>query len=226
MPNDPNWCPPAPSSPSTPVADPYNTLSPDTSSLCHIGMTPGRMTGLLLSTLRQLFGSSQNIQNSDLRGYVYTNDDATNQIAIEPFGQRSTKSIGKLPEIIVKRGPYRRQTAWQDTGVYNSDGHTDYLEQLLGSHTIFCTSSNADTADSLAFEIVLLLSAFNKVIVANTPGLKRLVVGDVPSVSLREGATTNYVVPVNLAWITEYAYKLESDANLLDAVHLAIAPSV
>lgn len=221
--NPDNFCTPnpAPGSPHGEDAKPHQVVGGLPSSLCSTGWQPILITGLLRDLLVRHFRTPLNLENKDLRQFVWRPAERTG-ILIESIHRWTGELVEKRPACIIKRNGYRNYRAgiadFQGTDRY---GFYQYQTFWIGSHTVFCLHTSGAGADILATEVQRELTQFHPLMVQYL-GLMKWSVADVGPVAEIEEAKEGFVVPVTVGWAYQEHWRLEKESMVLRRVPLSI----
>lgn len=160
-----DWC--TPDTPSTPpLPQPGGRVIPGLISiLCSKGWRPLLITGLLRDLLIRHFQVPQNIEELELRKYIW-HEDAPTGILIESIHRWRGDLVEKRPACILKRNAYQN-VRWgiADYVGPTEDGFVDFCTGWVGSHTVFCIHGKGASAEILGTEVTRELHQFHPVIV-------------------------------------------------------------
>lgn len=202
------------------MAEPTQTLQyfgKTISSLCATLPTPIILTGLFRDVLCRHFIQADNIQDPQLQGLVWTNNDQTG-ILIESIHRWLPATTGKRPAIIIKRNAYRNSRAtigdrYQGTPG-DQEGNYRYTTHWAGSHTLFCLGRSGAQAELLSTEVQRELTQFAPELLS-LPYLHRLQVVEVGEISEVEEAHEHFAVPVTVLYQYEQNWKIRLQAPRL-----------
>lgn len=181
-------------------------------ALCQRGWRAILITGFLRDLMIRHFAEPLQIEDHDLRRYVWKDAEDTG-ILIESVHRWRGDVVEKRPAILVKRNAYQCQRlVWNDlVGTDEKRGRRTYQQMWVGSHTLFCLHGTGASVDMLATEVQRELSQFGPVF-REEMGLHNFVVTEVGAISEVEEAKEHFTVPVTVGWnyTEKWDLKLES----------------
>lgn len=214
-----NWC-----STSAPAPGPESgrdgrlrPVSP--SSLCSYGWRPLLLTGLLRDLLTRHFAEPGEIEEPDLRNFIWQPGDRTG-ILIESIHRWRGTLVEKRPAVIIKRNGQRNlRLLLGDRAAATPQGFWRYQTFWVGSHTLFCLHGSGAGAEILATEVQRQLTQFGPVLVSDL-GLYRWQVTELGAVSEVEEAREGFLTPVTVAWAYAESWEIQPESRKLRAVTL------
>ena len=216
--------------PPVPPVPPVNPPSYDWSDIpgaCPSGMTPLLLDKLFIRALKQHFGNPDNIQNPDLKQYVYP-DGPDSKIRIVLNTVWDATQAGQIPAIIVKRGPQQSsRVAIGDRGerVDGSDGEMSFTRTIQGSHRILAVGGTDGTAEALGFEIFGFLTCISPIVRTYVPVLNFEVTG-MGEMGLLDEQGRAFAIPIQSVYAYEHGWTVEFVAANLTQVRPEIKASL
>ncbi len=196
----------------------------DLPHLCSVGPRPQVLTAIFRRWMTGHFESLANIEHKSLEGYIWRPDIKTTGIYISTNTMYDPEAAGNRPAVILKRNGWKNLRLGIDNrmmGIEAADGHSYYSNYWQGSHTFFCLAGEGAEAEILAAEVFRELNQFGP-FVRPRIGLHRLEVVEVGEVFLLEESSENFAVPVNVAYVWEEAWRIETlDAAVLQSMDLS-----
>ena len=183
------------------------------SSLCERGWQPLLITGFLRDLLIRHFGEATNIEQPDLRQYLWQ-DSEKSGILIEGVYKWVGGQTGKRPAVLLKRNSYAVMEYALNNflGVAGGDLQTqNYGVFWVGSHSLFCLHGTGASVELLATEVQRALTAFSPVI-RQYLGLKKFMVTEVGAIGEVEEAKEHYAVPITVGWCFEERWALQQES--------------
>jgi hypothetical protein len=185
----------------------------DPSSLCTTGKPPLILDGIIMQLLIAHFSVSDYIKIEQLKKYVWKPDSDEGQdqpLVIAPNYRIRWQNIQSRPAIIIKRNVIQsRKIAIDDyVGPAEHPGDGDhYIRARVGSHTIFCLSTNGSVAEMLASEVNDELTEFAPLIRRdlNFGRFEETQIGEVTQI---DEHNTHFVVPVTIGYAWCHTWKL------------------
>lgn len=170
---------------------------------CGLASTPDFLTGLLIQTLRQHFGSPDSIEEQALRDHT-SGGSYSSLLAIESSDRWLPNLANHRPAIIVAPGswsPMRLGINDEFMGYFAPDGSQRYESLWTGTHTLFCLHREEDRAACrrLGFEVASELQGF-AALLRHSANLARFAVAQVDQVHRFGGPGSGVVTPVTIAY--------------------------
>lgn len=212
-----NWCTPRPPEP---VVQEGEVIPGLASSLCSTGWRPILITGLLRDLMIRHFAEPLNIEEADLRQYVWREDERTG-ILIESIHRWRGDLVEKRPAVILKRNAYQNMR-WgiADHVRVDERGFCEFCTGWVGSHTVFCIHGTGASVEILASEVQRELTQFHPVIVQYL-GLMRWAVTEVGAIAEVEEARESFVVPITVGWAYQENWRLELESMKIRRIPLS-----
>jgi hypothetical protein len=179
------------------------------------------LTGLCRDLLTRHFGTTDNIESTDLRRYVWERGERTG-ILIESIYRWRGTLVEKRPAVVIK--PNAMQNVRFGIGdQLGTDGRgmRQYSTGWVGSHTLFCLHGSGAGAEVLAAEVQRELTEYGPVL-QEYLGLLRFLVTEVGAVAELEEAKESFAVPVSVAWCYMESWALELESPKLRKVPLSV----
>jgi hypothetical protein len=186
---------------------------------CIRGATPYSLTAFLRQLLIDHFSDPNRIENPDLRGYVWTGDDAS-PLLIESITRWRPRKTENRPAILIKRNDWQVQRQGIDhrlMGGFSLEGELDYDCLVSGSHSVFCISNNGAEAEILGHEVFRLILHYAPLI-RQTINLDRLDIAGLSSLQKVEEAQDNFVTATTLQYVFQEKWSLVPQAPTLKSV--------
>ncbi len=221
--NPSDFCVPNPPTPdpNPPPAKPNQVVGGMPDSLCSTGWQPILITGLCRDLLACHFRAPLNLEQKDLRQYVWREDERTG-ILIESIYRWRGAIVEKRPALIIKRNNYHNLRAGiADFRGFDRQGFAVYSTFWVGSHTVFCIHTSGAGADILATEVQRELTQFHPIMVQYL-GLMKWGVTEVASVVEVEEAKESFAVPITVGWAYEESWRLKKESLTLRRIPLSI----
>jgi hypothetical protein len=179
-----------------------------------LGWRPLLITGLIRDLLVRHFANPANIEDKELKGYDWREDERSG-ILIESVFRWRGDNVEKRPALLFKRNAYQN-LRWgiADYVRETEDGHVEFCTGWAGSHTVFCIHGSGASAELLATETQRELHQFAWV-VQRYLGLLRWGVTQVGAIAEVEEARGNFVVPVTVGWAYQESWRLELESMKL-----------
>jgi hypothetical protein len=185
---------------------------------------PFKITGLVVQFLRSRFFTGANIGNPDLKGYLWSADDAASRILIEPAFRYKTRDVGRRPAYLVAR----QQVAAEQTALSgsrmtmmseNRGGLTGVCYNMIvkGSHQIACVGQTGAEAEALAIEAFYACMEFAPVL-KSEGALGRLSVDGMGPLQKIDENQENLSVVVSLSWAYTHSWTLSQTAPILKSI--------
>lgn len=218
--NPESWCSVgAPEPP--PQNSPPQVIPGLASKLCSYGWRRIMITGMLRDQLIRHFATPHNIEEPDLRQYLWNAGDTTG-ILIESIHRWRGDVVEKRPAVIVKPNAYQNvRMGLADVAGADGQGNTAYATMWVGSHTLFCIHGTGASADILAGEVQREITEFAPVLEWYL-GLHRVQVTEVGEISEIEEARESFVVPVTVGWAYQQKWKLQLEALKVRKIPLSV----
>ena len=222
--------PPEAGNPSIPDPLPGAANPLDFSSLpdlCLYGVRPQYLNGIFVRTLQAHFSDPLAIQAPDLRkSCQWSPDKAVSRLAILASTQVDSPTSGKLPRLIVKRGPQQTTRAVLDDRAEDIDGTgnlgtTRYIRFSQGSTTINCLGESDLQTEMLGNEVFGFLTQLS-------PYMRRVLpFHDFQVASLGEVQPLNevggkFLVGLQVNYIYEYAWLSTEMAPTLNGLSFEV----
>ena len=182
-------------------ASPIQLLGALDGSVCHTGLSPLVLTGMFRSLLTAHFATPSQIEENDLRQFVWS-PDSDGSILIESLWRWLPDRSNQRPAILINRNSYRTLKLGIGYGGLGTDEHgaEHFADAVVGSHTMFCLQRKSGAAaEILATETYRELKHFGRHVLQRM-GLLSYRVSDVGPISEIEEAEETYVVPVTVGW--------------------------
>lgn len=191
------------------------------SSLCSMGWRPLMLTGLMVDRLAQKFADPLNIEDRDLKRYVWQESERSG-ILIESIYSQRKDLLEKRPAVLVKRNAMKnlRMYLGERAGV-TEQGHMEYATYWIGSHTLFCIHSTGASAEILATEVQREMTQFAQTLIKYLR-LMQISVLEMGAVSEIEEAKEGFVVPVTVGWAYEEQWRIELESLALRKTPLSV----
>src|SRR5262245_39900195 len=190
------------------------------SNLCSKGWRPILITGLVKDLLVHHFSAPGQIEEYDLRRYIW-HDGPDTGILIESVHRWRGDLVEKRPAIVIKRNGYQNtKFVLGDIKGHDSRGQPNYVTGWVGSHTAFCLHGSGAGAELLATEVYRELHHFHPVIVRQL-GLLRWGVTEVGEVGEIEEARESFTVPVTVGWAYQDTWAVELETPKLRRIALS-----
>jgi hypothetical protein len=221
--NPADWCPPLP--PERPVQDRRHLIDSrqTASALCHLGQRPLVITGIIRRLLISHFANSLNIEDPDLKTFIWQNNLATG-ILIESVQRWIGSLVEKRPAVLLKRNAYRNmRVLLNDRSGTDEQGNEEYLTLWVGSHTLFCIQETGASCEILATEVQRELTQFAPV-VKQRLDLVKFHVTEVGEASEVEESTQNFLIPITVGWAYQEKWKVIPEALAITAINFNIQP--
>ncbi len=202
----------------------YHNLQ-DIQPLCSTGLSPAIITGVIMRLLANHFAEPGLIMDPDLRQYVWNPKAEQSKIRIVSNTRFDPKAEGRLPALIVKRGPMKsdrkmiddrvgaRTIAEQQAGIIN------YSRFMTGTSRVFVVSERDGEAEALAMEVFDTLSFISNEIVARLP-FHEFQVMNLGELGVLEAMGNKIGVPIDLQFTFEYAWAIKPLAPLVKNIKL------
>ncbi len=195
------------------------------SSICSLLPQEYLLTGYLRNILMQHFYAPATIETPDLRHLIWRDQDSTD-ILIESITAWTPEKTQRRPALIIKCNDQDYQPAGIGGDVRQgpaSDilGNEHFVRLWVGSHTIFCISSDGAQAYLLATEVKRELSGFANEI-AKAVDLLRFRVLKVGAIGELEESAEHFVVPLTVGYAYEERTIIRMQAPTLHAVSLSM----
>lgn len=179
------------------------------------------LTGLFRDLLTRHFAVPLNIEEPDLRHYVWREDERTG-ILIESVHRWRGELVEKRPAILVKRNSYQNlRLGIGDSLGADEQGFESFATFWVGSHTLFCLHGSGASADILATEVQRELTQFGPILRRHL-GLYWLAVAEVGEASEIEEARESFGVPITVGWAYQETWKVELESMKLRKIPLSI----
>lgn len=196
---------------------------------CERGISPSRMSSLLISWMQTAFGTSSN--RMQLEGYnppVWLPDRKTTPLRIIPFYSYVHEATGEAINILVQRNDvgFKQLAIGSLSKEKIADGTRSYHEIAYGSHSIYVLGRRPLAVEMLALEAWNDIKQFAPVAQAAL-GLYRLQVpqwGKLFSITA-VGDVPFYVSPFSVYWALGYSWELKPEAMRTDSVPVVMTPS-
>jgi hypothetical protein len=213
-----SWCTPGP--PDETPERPGQIAPPAIMALCGRGWRPIFITGLLRDLLVRHFQTPLNVEEFDLRKFLWKEDTRTG-ILIESIHRWRGDLVEKRPAIILKRNDMQN-VRWGigDLCGETEDGFYEFCTGWVGSHTVFCIHGSGASAEILATEVMREIHQFHPVITQYL-GLLRWGVTSYGAISEVEEARESFVVPITVGWAYQDTWRLELESMKLRRVALS-----
>lgn len=210
--------------PSAPVVTvPENRLD-QPSALCSLGLSPHRISGIMLQLLRTHFSDANHIQDVALRKKLVDHgawrNAASSRILIETSSKWKPDAAETRPAVIVHRRDVRGDNLYvgEQSGTDSMTGQRDFTGYWSGMVTVGCFSADAGEADVLAWEVAQYLRRFCPLFVENF-SLHRCQIKRVGEYQkLKFEANERAGVPVDLVYAFEDNWSVTPDAPILKRV--------
>jgi hypothetical protein len=217
------------------------------SSICTTQHPATIMTGIIVRLLREHFSDAGNLEfngtnefanaekteaTKQLEKYIWTADNTTNGIQIQPVWLYNTEDIQRRPALYVKRGEWKPEKIAINSGMTvgsrkGTDGNPlsvrgEYHTTLVtGSHSIFSVARTGDEAELLGQEVFEFFLQLAPLLRQELGLLKLEVVGCGEVVKLEE-FTNHFAVPVSIGYAFARAWRLEKVAPWLKAITVEV----
>ena len=224
------WCPPdngdGDGGDGTGEQDRGQLLSPAIrSSVCQLGMRPLILTGALRHILIHLFSSASQIEEPDLRSYIWREGRDTS-ILIESVNKWRGDLVEFRPAVLIKRNPFRNvRLGIADRVGMTGETFDTYNTAWVGSHSIFCINGSGASTELLATEVQRGLLQFGPVI-GEQLQLMKFQVTEIGAVSEVEEAKENFAIPITIGWAYQEQWELSRESMKLSNVAMEIDPTV
>lgn len=204
-----------------PDPEPRRQVIPDAiSNLASLGYSPLLITGLLRDHVITRFASPAQIEEPDLRPFVWRDSVATG-ILVESIHRWRGELTEKRPAVIIKRNQMQNQRVGiADRAHTDGRGNQTYTTFWVGSHTLFCLHGTGAGAELLATEVQRQVTRFAPVL-TECLGLYRCQVTEVGAVQEIEEAKEGFAVPVTCGWAYHESWVLLHEALPLRKISLS-----
>ena len=195
----------------------------DPRAFCRLRFSPLLATGVLVHLLREHFGNPGSIVDPMLQQCVWRNDKDTG-ILIESSSNDALLHVGQRPAVLVKRHAIRkvaRLTFNDEVWKLGPQRGQEFGNVLQGAHTVFSIASRPAHTESLANEVMLLLTQYAPQIQQNL-GFGQFQLQEIGELSQLEGSGGQYVVPTTFTYITALDWTLDRDLPPLRHVSLKV----
>ncbi len=183
-------------------------------SLCQHGMSPAISVGVVMQLLRGHFANPAQIMEPALKQYVWSPNGVDSAIRIVPNTLFDPTQSGKLPALIVKRGPFsseRKSIGDRSESIDPTDaerGVQGYVRFHSGSVKVFCIAETSGEAELLALEVFDALSFLAPVLVERLPFHDFQVTG-LGEQGVLEGQGNRIGIPVVAEFKYEYGWEVK-----------------
>jgi hypothetical protein len=226
------YCPPEDTSSSSSSSTTPGTptiITPKESSLCHTGLHPQLINGILIQIARRHFADAKYIQEPLLRKYTWSPNPELSNLLIENSNFTDVTKVGIRPAILCKRNPQQpikvaigNKSLTGFAELQPPYGGTDYYESYRkGSSTYFCISRNKGEAELLSDEWNYALTVWAPIIRAEF-GFHEFEVAEEDALSRLEEEDSHFVVPITVSYIYHAAWTVNPEAPLLKTIALSI----
>ena len=233
------------------MTTPVTTVGLDpVSSICATGHPSFVLTGIFTRALQDHFANPDNLEfngknefvsstdflpKTQLQGYIWTNDNTTTNIQIQPVWLYNPEDIQRRPAVYVKRNALQPQRLAIDDGMtVNSRRDASgkvigvrgeyHSVMVLGSHTVFCVGNSGGEAELLSAEVTSFFMSFAP-LMRRVFGFHRVAVAEVGEVSLLEEHDQHFVVPVVVSYAFAETWRLNLEAPWLKTLSIDVRPS-
>lgn len=226
-----------PNDPTTPVAV---DLDPVT-SLCTSQHLANVMTGMITRACQYhfsnpddfAFGEDTESGKQMLEDYVWTPDNTTTKIQIQPVWLYNPQDVQRRPAIYVKRARWRTTKLAIDDGMTvgakkDREGNVVavrgefHTRQVDGSHAIFCVGRSGAEAELLGQEVFEYFMSFAPVL-RREMKLNFLEVSGVDDVKMLDEDAERFMTPVVLTYTFMRAWRLTQQAPWLKTLAIDMA---
>jgi len=191
------------------------------SSLCERGWQPLLLTGMIRDALIRHFAAPIQIEQPDLRRYIWQSGPETG-ILIESVHRWRGDVVEKRPALLIKRNAYQNKRVMiADLSGITEQGFDNHTNFWVGSHTVFCIHGTGASVEILATEVQRFFNGFSP-IVRQYLGLHQFAVMEVGAISEVEEASENFLVPITLAWTYQERWLLEQQSLPIRRIPLSI----
>lgn len=210
--------------PSAPVIDVPENRIDSPSALCSLGLSPHRLSGIVLQLLRSHFSDAQHIQDASIRKKLTDwgpwKSTPDSRITIETSSRWRPEKADSRPALIVHRRQLRpdRRLIGEFAGANAMTGQQDFIGFWSGVVTIGCFSADAGEAELLSWEAGQYLRRFCSLFVEKFE-LHRcqiLQIGEYQKLKFEPNERAG--VPVDLGYVFEDDWSVTPDAPLLKRV--------
>lgn len=179
------------------------------------------ITGLIRDLLVRHFSTPLNIEEPDLRGLVWREDERTG-ILVESIHRWRGELVEKRPACIIKaNGRQNLRMMLGDVVGTTEQGFVQYQTFWVGSHTVFCIHESGASAEILATEVQRELTQFSPVI-RQYLGLYNWQVTEVGAAAEVEESRESFVIPVTVGWAYGEGWILQQESLKLRKVPLSV----
>jgi hypothetical protein len=229
------------------MADPADKTTPvavdldPVTSLCTSQSLANVMTGMFTRACQEHFSDPNNMAfnayteegKEMLEDYIWTPDNTTTKIQIQPVWMYNSQDIQRRPAIYVKRGKWHTSRLAINDGmtvgaVRNAQGGVERVEgeyhvrQVDGSHIVHCVGRSGAEAELLGQEVLEYFMSFAPVL-RQEMKLHYLEVSDVDEVKMLDEDVERFVTPVILSYTFMRSWRLEQQAPWLKALAIDLA---
>lgn len=183
---------------------------------------PQLLQGFLISWLTQHFSDADNIEHTELKEYLWTDDFETSKILIDSHTRWDAKSLEERPAIILKRNALKNiQLGIADRHFpYASTGVESFTTGWSGSHTIFCIARSGAEAELLGTEVAHEIMEFGWTL-GRELDMYKLRVAQIDEAHKLEEAAEHFVVPVVVVYAFPESWSVAPDAPIIKTINLS-----
>lgn len=182
------------------------------SSICATGETPLILTGVFIQILRNLFSTPDNIENTNVKPYLWNKDPKLTRILIEEVYNWTPENIQQRPAILVKRQDWKTRKIAIADKIHGPPSETGFdeaqqLVNITGGHTMFCLGTTGAQAELIGTEVYLCLIGFSMVI-REQFRLGLFAVSGIGAVTKFDECAEHFAVPVNVEYEFSHSWRL------------------
>jgi hypothetical protein len=193
--------------------------------ICPKGFDIRSLDKLIFKLVSGHFASADTIINSSLKKYIYTNDPNTTKIRIAYNTRFAPASDERTPAIIIKRLAQAgnrivigdRSEERDPSEIEN--GIARYVRQVQGGHRLVAISTVDGEAEALAAECWEFLNCLSPILRRILP-LHDFQVMNMGELGIMQDMGNLLGVPIDLAYIYEYAWTLTTQAPKISGIRL------
>lgn len=191
-------------------------LDCECSSLDSTGLRPSVITGVLLRWLQWHFCRADNIRDSSLKSYLWT-DDETTKMWILPNFKYDPKLAESRPMILVQDGDmttkefgidHARSAHLDEAGNFKGDS---YQVILTGKHAVHCVSREPMEASRIAEEAFFRMLEYHELILREFRFGEFRVAG-LSGLAKKDGAADEYFRTIQVLWSFGHMWTMVSEA--------------
>ena len=222
------------------------------SSICTTRHTANVLTGIFVRLMQEHFSDPGNLEYNgmnefadsaetrpaaQLQDYIWTPNNETTKIQIQPVWAYNPQDIQRRPAIYVKRNAQRPQRLAINDGMTiaahrtgpapeNIEVRGEYHSvMVLGSHTLFCVGQTGAEAEVLGQEVFDQVAMFAPLLRTDFK-FHRVAVQEQGEVSIIEGeAEHHFLVPIVVAYAYALAWRIKAVAPWLKSIGVEVRPT-